>query len=99
MGPASRWGRWASAATLTRVTYPNDASSKVEMYAYVPDKVVDNPPLVVVIHSCQSTAQTYFQNSKIPWKKGSDGKGYISKLALAPPPHPASRPLPAGQLR
>ena len=69
----------ASAASLTQVTYPNNATSKVEMYVYVPDKVVDKPPLVVVIHSCQSTAQSYFRNNKIPWKKGSDDKGYISK--------------------
>ncbi len=72
-------GAVASAATLTKVNYPNNTTSKVDMYIYVPDKVVENPPLVIVIHSCQSTAQTYFQNSKIPWKQGSDKKGYISK--------------------
>ena len=53
-------------------------------YVYVPDKVVANPPLVVVIHSCQSTAQTYFQNSKIPWKQGSDRKGYITVWPSSP---------------
>jgi acetylxylan esterase len=46
--------------------------------------VVANPPLVVVIHSCQSTAQTYFQNSKIPWKGGSDKKGYITVWPSSP---------------
>jgi len=51
---------------------------------YVPDNVVENPPLVVVIHSCQSTAQSYFQNSLIPWKKGSDGKGYITIWPSSP---------------
>jgi acetylxylan esterase len=53
-------------------------------WVYVPDKVVDNPPLVVVIHSCQSTAQSYFQNSKIPWKQGSDRKGYITVWPSSP---------------
>lgn len=47
-------------------------------YIYVPDKVVANPPLVVVIHSCQSSAQAYFQNSLIPWHRGSDNKGYVT---------------------
>ncbi|OIW27805.1 hypothetical protein CONLIGDRAFT_682822 [Coniochaeta ligniaria NRRL 30616] len=72
------------AASLTKVNYPNNATSKVDMYIYVPDKVVTTPPLVVVIHSCQSTAQTYFQNSKIPWKGGSDKKGYITVWPSSP---------------
>lgn len=50
----------------------------------MPDKVVANPPLVVVIHSCQSTAQSYSQNSKIPWKQGSDKKGYITIWPSSP---------------
>lgn len=72
------------AAQLTKVNYPNDASSKVDMYIYVPDKVVANPPLVVVIHSCQSSAQAYFQNSLIPWHRGSDSKGYITVWPSSP---------------
>jgi acetylxylan esterase len=44
---------------------------------YVPDQVKSDA-LVVAIHSCQSSAQKYFQNDKIPWKKGSDGKGYVT---------------------
>lgn len=74
----------ALAASLTKVNYPNNATSKVDMYIYVPDKVVSNPPLVVVIHSCQSTAQSYSQNSKIPWKQGSDRKGYITVWPSSP---------------
>lgn len=53
-------------------------------YIYVPDKVVANPPLVVVIHSCQSSAQAYFQNSLIPWHRGSDNKGYITVWPSSP---------------
>lgn len=43
----------------------------------MPDQVKSDA-LVVAIHSCQSSAQKYFQNSKIPWKQGSDGKGYVT---------------------
>ncbi|POS70836.1 acetyl xylan esterase [Diaporthe helianthi] len=71
----------ALAAQLTKVNYPNDASSKADMYIYVPDKVVANPPLVVVIHSCQSSAQAYFQNSLIPWHRGSDTCWDVSSKA------------------
>lgn len=39
---------------------------------------------MVVIHSCQSTAQSYFGNSKIPWKQGSDKKGYITVWPSSP---------------
>lgn len=46
--------------------------------------MVTNPPLVVVIHSCSSSAQQYFQNSLIPWHKGSDSKGYITIWPSSP---------------
>ncbi|KAK3320970.1 Alpha/Beta hydrolase protein [Cercophora scortea] len=71
-------------AQLTKVDYPNNATSKVAMWVYVPDKVLPNPPLVVVIHSCQSTAETYSRNAKIPWKAGSDKKGYITIWPSSP---------------
>ncbi|KAI5923778.1 Alpha/Beta hydrolase protein [Camillea tinctor] len=75
----------AYAAQLTQVSdYNNNATSKAQMWVYKPDNVVENPPLVVVIHSCQSTAQSYFTNSKIPWKQGSDGKGYITVWPSSP---------------
>ncbi|KAI1328046.1 carbohydrate esterase family 1 protein [Xylariaceae sp. FL0255] len=75
----------AQAASLTQVSnYNNNATSKAQMWVYVPDNVVTNPPLVVVIHSCESSAQAYFQNSLIPWKKGSDSKGYITIWPSSP---------------
>lgn len=43
----------------------------------MPD-TIKSDALVVAIHSCQSSAQKYFQNDKIPWKKGSDAKGYVT---------------------
>lgn len=74
-----------SAASLTQVPdYGSTAKSKAGMYVYVPDNVVANPPLVVVIHSCQSSASSYFGNSLIPWHKGSDGKGYITIWPSSP---------------
>lgn len=39
---------------------------------------------MVVIHSCQSSAQTYFQNSLIPWHRGSDTKGYVTVWPSSP---------------
>ncbi|KAI0007946.1 carbohydrate esterase family 1 protein [Xylariaceae sp. FL0662B] len=75
----------AFGASLTQVQdYRNNATSKAQMYVYQPDNLVENPPLVVVIHSCQSSAQSYFQNSAIPWKQGSDGKGYITVWPSSP---------------
>ncbi|KAI1245357.1 hypothetical protein MGN70_012247 [Eutypa lata] len=72
-------------AQLTQVpNYNNDATSQAQMYVYVPDNVVENTPLVIVLHSCQSTAQSYFQNAAIPWKQGSDGKGYVTVWPSSP---------------
>ncbi len=52
-------------------------------YVYVPD-TVKSDALVIVIHSCQSTAESYSRNSKIPWKQGSDKKGYITIWPSSP---------------
>lgn len=53
-------------------------------YIYIPDNVVENPPLVVVLHSCQSSGPAYFGNSLIPWRQGSEGKGYITVWPSSP---------------
>jgi len=55
-----------------------------ERHIYVPDNVVPKPPLVVVIHSCESSGERYFRNNKIPWQKGSDKKGYITIWPSSP---------------
>ncbi|KAI4609755.1 hypothetical protein J4E80_008401 [Alternaria sp. BMP 0032] len=66
------------AAQLTQIpNYGGSARAKPGMWVYVPDQVKSDA-LVVAIHSCQSSAQKYFQNSLIPWKKGSDSKGYVT---------------------
>jgi acetylxylan esterase len=75
---ALAFGWAASAAQLTQVSnYGGSARAKPGMWVYVPDKV-QSDALVVAIHSCQSSAQKYFQNSKIPWHQGSDRKGYVT---------------------
>ncbi|TVY84955.1 Acetylxylan esterase A [Lachnellula suecica] len=75
----------ALAATLTQVSnYGGSATSKAQMWVYKPDNLKANPALVVVIHSCQSTAQSYFKNSLIPWKQGSDSGGYITIWPSSP---------------
>ncbi|KAK4205649.1 family 1 putative carbohydrate esterase [Triangularia verruculosa] len=48
-------------------------------HVYVPDKAWTGEgkgPLVVAIHSCQSSGPSYFANAKIPWRQGSDRKGW-----------------------
>ncbi|RYO81805.1 hypothetical protein DL762_006930 [Monosporascus cannonballus] len=77
----------ALGAQLRQVpNYGGSARSQAQMWVYVPDNVVANPPLVVVLHSCQSSAQAYFQNSVIPWRRGSDGKGYVTVWPSSPNP-------------
>lgn len=46
-------------------------------WVYKPD-IINSDALVVAIHSCQSSAEKYFRNSKIPWHQGSDRKGYVT---------------------
>jgi acetylxylan esterase len=57
-------------------SYRTDIDEKTR-WVYVPDQVKSDA-LVVAIHSCQSSAQKYFENNKIPWKQGSDAKGYVT---------------------
>ncbi|KAF2112146.1 Alpha/Beta hydrolase protein [Lophiotrema nucula] len=71
-------GSVALGAQLTQVSnYGGSARAKPGMWVYVPD-TIKSDALVVAIHSCQSSAQKYFANSKIPWHQGSDKKGYVS---------------------
>ncbi|PVI08297.1 carbohydrate esterase family 1 protein [Periconia macrospinosa] len=69
---------FAAAAQLTQVlNYNNTAKAKPGMWVYIPDKL-QSRALVVAIHSCQSSAQKYFANSKIPWRQGADRKRYVT---------------------
>lgn len=39
------------------------SSQDVAMYAYVPETVAENPAIIVAIHSCERTAEYYFENT------------------------------------
>jgi poly(hydroxyalkanoate) depolymerase family esterase len=70
----------ASAASLQQVNGWSTSSvpSDVSMYIYVPDKVVTNAPILVVIHYCGGTASAVFgqaQGGGIV--KASDQNGFI----------------------
>ncbi|KAH6664062.1 Alpha/Beta hydrolase protein [Halenospora varia] len=74
------------AAGLEKVANYGGSASKAEMYVYKPATIQPNPALIVVIHSCQSSASSYFNNAKIPWKQGTDGNGgkYITIWPSSP---------------
>ncbi|KUJ08427.1 acetylxylan esterase-like protein 1 precursor [Mollisia scopiformis] len=72
-----------SAAAITQVSnYGGTATSKAQMWVYVPD-TVKSDALVVVIHSCQSTAQSYSRNSKIPSPNSGTCWDVSSKSSLS----------------
>lgn len=73
----------AQMQVISNPAYPNTNFSLPSRWVYVPD-TVKSDALVVVIHSCQSSAQSYFQNSKIPWKSGSDKGGYVTVWPSSP---------------
>ncbi|PGH11102.1 hypothetical protein AJ79_05047 [Helicocarpus griseus UAMH5409] len=73
-----------SAAQLEPVSDYGGTATQVGMNVYIPDTVTDYPALVVVVHSCGSSAEQYFSNSAVPWAKGSDGKGYITIWPSSP---------------
>lgn len=63
------------AASLTRVNNFGSNPANVKMYIYVPDNVRSNPDVVVAIHHCQGTAQSYF--SSTPYANLANQHGYI----------------------
>jgi acetylxylan esterase len=72
----------AQAATLQQVSNWNGGMSfpaDVSMYAYVPDTLASNPPLVTIIHYCGGSAQAVFgQASGII--SAADQYGFIAVL-------------------
>jgi acetylxylan esterase len=65
----------ASAASLQRVNSFGANTSNAKMYIYVPDKLAENPPIIVAIHYCTGSAQAYFTGS--PYKGLADKNGFI----------------------
>src|SRR6185295_17557031 len=50
----------ASAASLQEVTGFGTNPSNTKMFLYVPDKVAQNPPILVAVHYCGGSAMAYF---------------------------------------
>jgi acetylxylan esterase len=73
---------WAASLTeVPRATWAGSVSlpSYLKMYIYVPDKVAANPPLVVSLHACGSTASGQMDNMK-KFKAMADKNGFIMIL-------------------
>ncbi|WP_329102718.1 PHB depolymerase family esterase [Micromonospora sp. NBC_01699] len=60
----------AQAASLTQVTGFGNNPGNLTMYAYRPDGLPSNAPLVVALHGCTQDANGYYTNSG--WKKFAD---------------------------
>ena len=62
-------------ASLTSVDAFVSTSKDVAMYVYVPSTKTDKPAIVVAIHSCERTAQYYYDNTG--YAALADQYGYI----------------------
>ncbi len=60
---------FAYAGTITPVQNFGSNPGRIKMYKYVPDNVPANAPLVVSLHGCLQSAETY---SNVGWKKLAD---------------------------
>lgn len=70
------WG--ASLQEVPRNEWAGSVSlpSYVKMYIYVPDKLANNPPIVVSVHACQSSVTGQMDNNK-KIKAAADKNGFI----------------------
>ncbi|KAL2694897.1 hypothetical protein Neosp_001486 [[Neocosmospora] mangrovei] len=62
-------------AQLQQITNFGSNPSGAKMFVHVPTNLPSNPAIVVAIHHCQGTAQSYYQNT--PYAQLSDQKGFI----------------------
>ncbi|EEU37824.1 uncharacterized protein NECHADRAFT_106573 [Fusarium vanettenii 77-13-4] len=62
-------------AQLQQITNFGSNPSGAKMFIHVPTNLPSNPAIVVAIHYCQGTAQSYYQNT--PYAQLSDQKGFI----------------------
>ncbi|WP_437974140.1 PHB depolymerase family esterase [Sorangium sp. So ce295] len=73
----------ASVQAVSRTTWgANGVPSYVNMNIYVPDKLAENPPIVVGCHSCSTPVSSFF-NSISGVKAGADKNGFIIILPEA----------------
>jgi acetylxylan esterase len=54
----------ASAATLTQITNFGTNPTNINMFVYVPDKVVAKPPILVVAHYCGGSASAMYTGTE-----------------------------------
>ncbi|KAI0743373.1 putative acetylxylan esterase A [Daedaleopsis nitida] len=69
-------------STLYQISNFGPNPNNVAVYAYKPEKVVEKPPLVVAIHYCSGSAQTYYSGSK--FAQLSETYGYLLLYPSAP---------------
>jgi len=69
----------ARAASLDPVTGFGSNPGNLAMYAYRPDGLAPNAPLVVALHGCTQTATDYFDNAG--WRRYADLWGFALVLA------------------
>jgi acetylxylan esterase len=62
-------------AALTRVMDFGSNPSNTQMWIYVPDRLAQNPAIIVAIHYCTGTAQAYFSGT--PYRSLADQHGFI----------------------
>ncbi|KAI8720021.1 Carboxylic ester hydrolase [Fusarium sp. LHS14.1] len=62
-------------AQLQQISNFGSNPSGAKMFIHVPTNLPANPAIVVAIHHCQGTAQSYYQNT--PYAQLSDQKGFI----------------------
>ncbi|KAH7146701.1 Alpha/Beta hydrolase protein, partial [Dactylonectria estremocensis] len=62
-------------AQLQQVTNFGSNPSGAKMYVHIPNNLPANPAVVVAIHHCQGTAQSYYQST--PYAQLSNQKGFI----------------------
>ncbi|KAK1144092.1 hypothetical protein N8T08_005754 [Aspergillus melleus] len=66
----------ASAAILRLVPSFGDNPGRDRMYIYVPDKLSDNPAIVVALHGCLGSAPSYYRSNGI--SAAADKHGFIT---------------------
>jgi acetylxylan esterase len=62
-------------ASLRQVSNFGANPSGAKMFIYVPDRVAAKPPVIVAIHHCQGTGNSYYQST--PYARLADQYGFI----------------------
>ncbi|KAK3304661.1 Alpha/Beta hydrolase protein [Chaetomium strumarium] len=62
-------------ASLQQVSNFGTNPTRIQMYAYVPDKLAAKPPIIVALHPCGGNAQQWFGSLKL--SSYADSNGFI----------------------